>query len=54
MTAIASSALDAETDAKTALLGGPAAARRLLTGGGVLFFEDGRCEGVGPLAGIVR
>ena len=54
VTAIASSALDAETDAKAALLGGPEAARRLLAGGGALFFEDGRCEGVGPLAEIVR
>lgn len=51
VTAIARTALDAETLAKTALLSGPAAARRLLLkGGGVLFHDDGDAEGIGSLA----
>jgi thiamine biosynthesis lipoprotein len=48
-TAIADSALEAETLAKLALLSGPEGARRALThggGGGVLFHDDGRVEAV--------
>jgi thiamine biosynthesis lipoprotein len=44
-TAVAASALDAEILAKTAVLSGPAAARRLLARrGGVLTHDDGRVE----------
>jgi len=49
-TAVAGSALDAEVLAKTAVLSGPVAARRLLARrGGVLQHDDGRVEVVaGP------
>jgi len=47
-TALAPTALEAETLAKTALLSGPLAARRLLaTGGGVLVHDDATVEAVG-------
>ncbi len=50
-TALAPTALEAETLAKTALLSGPLAARRLLTpGGGVLVYDDGVVEAVGRRA----
>ena len=50
-TALAPSALEAETLAKMALLSGPAAARRLLRdGGGALVHEDGRVELLGCVA----
>jgi thiamine biosynthesis lipoprotein len=50
-TALAPTALEAETLAKTALLGGPSAARRVLARrGGVLVHDDGRVERVGPVA----
>ena len=46
--ALAKTALEAETLAKTALLSGPLAARRLLApGGGVLVHDDGTVEPVG-------
>ena len=44
-TAVAASALEAEVLAKTALLSGPVAGRRVLRrSGGVLQHEDGRVE----------
>jgi thiamine biosynthesis lipoprotein len=48
VTAVATTALEAETVAKAALLGGPDAARERLstTGGGRLFHADGRSERV--------
>ena len=50
-TALAPTALAAETLAKTALLSGPFAARRLLApGGGVLVHDDGHVEAVGRRA----
>lgn len=50
-TALAPTALAAETLAKTALLSGPLAARRLLApGGGVLVHDDGHVEAVGRRA----
>ncbi|HWC26434.1 MAG TPA: FAD:protein FMN transferase, partial [Solirubrobacteraceae bacterium] len=50
-TALAPSALEAETLAKAALLAGPRAARRLLAAhGGVLVHDDGAVEPVGPRA----
>jgi thiamine biosynthesis lipoprotein len=50
-TALAPTALEAETLAKTALLGGPTAARRVLARrGGVLVHDDGTTERVGPIA----
>jgi thiamine biosynthesis lipoprotein len=55
-TAIARTALEAETLAKTALLSGPDAGRTVLgagSGGGVLFHDDGRAEGIGPLAELL-
>jgi thiamine biosynthesis lipoprotein len=53
-TAVADSALDAEVLAKTALLSGPLAARRLLRRrGGVLQHDDGRVEVV-PAPAVVR
>jgi thiamine biosynthesis lipoprotein len=54
-TAIAPTALDAETLAKTALLRGAGPARALLGAhGGVLFFEDGGVEAVGLPEAILR
>lgn len=54
-TALAASALDAEVLAKTALLSGPEAGRAVLAEhGGVLFHDDGRAEGVGAPAEILR
>jgi thiamine biosynthesis lipoprotein len=51
VTALASTALEAETLAKAALLGGPAAARRVLSStGGLLFHEDGGVEPIGSVA----
>jgi thiamine biosynthesis lipoprotein len=48
--ALAGTALEAETLAKTALLSGPEGARRVLTRyGGLLFHEDGGVEAAGPL-----
>jgi FAD:protein FMN transferase len=50
-TALAPTALEAETLAKAAVLSGPAGARRLLAAhGGVLFGEDGAAEAVGAIA----
>lgn len=46
-TALAPTALEAETLAKSALLAGRLAARRLLAGGGVLVLDDGSVEPVG-------
>lgn len=54
VTAVADSALEAEIDAKAALLAGPAAAREALRrAGGVLQHDDGRIEVVPP-ARVVR
>jgi thiamine biosynthesis lipoprotein len=51
VTALAPSALEAETLAKAALLGGPRAGRALLAEhGGVLVHDDGDVELAGPLA----
>ncbi len=51
VTAIAPSAVEAETLAKIALLSGPRAAREVLARhGGVTFDEDGRMERIGPAA----
>lgn len=51
VTAVAPTALEAETLAKAALLRGPAAARALLAAdGGVLVHDDGDAELAGPLA----
>jgi thiamine biosynthesis lipoprotein len=53
-TALAASALEAETLAKLALLGGPEAARRVLTEhGGVIVHDGGEVEAIGPLDGCV-
>ena len=50
-TALAPSALEAETFAKQALLSGPAAARRILAAhGGAIFHENGDAELIGTLA----
>lgn len=50
-TAVARTAVEAETLAKTALLSGPLAGRRVLSGmGGVLIGEDGRVDVVPALA----
>jgi len=50
-TALADTALEAETLSKTALLLGPAGARRVLSEhGGVIFHDDGEMELVGPVA----
>jgi thiamine biosynthesis lipoprotein len=52
-TALAPTALEAETLAKAAVLAGPDAGRRLLgEHGGVLFADDGRAEPVGVLAAV--
>jgi thiamine biosynthesis lipoprotein len=54
-TAIGRSCSDAERLAKTALLGGPERARRVLAPlGGVLVLDDGRAEWLGPLAAHER
>jgi hypothetical protein len=54
-TALAPTALEAETLAKTALLAGPAAARRVLAAhGGIAFHADGRAEAIGLLSGLTR
>jgi FAD:protein FMN transferase len=51
-TALAPTALEAETLAKAALLSGPDEGRRLLREhGGILFADDGSAEAVGSLAG---
>lgn len=52
VTAVAASALEAETLAKAALLGGPSRARRLLArrDGGVLVHDDGAVEPVRAIA----
>ena len=51
VSAVASTALEAETLAKAALLSGPAGARRLLRPlGGAIVHDSGRVELVGPLA----
>jgi thiamine biosynthesis lipoprotein len=51
VTALAPTALEAETLAKAALLSGPAVGRRLIAGdGGLLVHDDGAIELVGPLA----
>jgi hypothetical protein len=39
--------MEAEALAKAALLSGPAGARRVLAGGGILVHDDGRSEAVG-------
>ena len=50
MTALAPTTLEAETLCKTALLSGPAGARRVLArGGGVAIHADGAIEPIGPL-----
>jgi thiamine biosynthesis lipoprotein len=50
VTALAPTALEAETLAKAAFLAGPAGARRRLARrGGLLLHEDGSCEIAGPL-----
>lgn len=50
VTALAPSAVEAETIAKSAFLAGPAGARRLLTrSGGLLVLDSGEMEVVGPL-----
>ena len=50
VTALASSALEAETLSKTALLLGPLGARRVLaTYGGLIVRDDGEVEEIGPL-----
>jgi FAD:protein FMN transferase len=46
-TALAPTAMEAEALAKAALLSGPAGARRILAGGGILVHDDGRSEAVG-------
>jgi thiamine biosynthesis lipoprotein len=49
-TAVAATALEAETLAKTALLRGPDGGRQTLAAhGGILFCDDGRVEGIGAL-----
>jgi FAD:protein FMN transferase len=49
-TAVAGSALEAETRSKAALLLGPAGAREVLAEqGGLIIHDDGRVEAVGPL-----
>jgi thiamine biosynthesis lipoprotein len=53
-TALAGSALEAETLSKLALLGGPEAARRVLAEqGGVIVHDSGEVEAIGPLEGWV-
>jgi thiamine biosynthesis lipoprotein len=52
-TALAPSALEAETLAKAAVLAGPGAGQRWLAGGGVLFTEDGTATEIRPGA-VVR
>ena len=55
VTALASSALEAETLSKMALLSGPLGARRVLAShGGVIVHDDGDVEEVGPLDGPRR
>lgn len=55
VTALASSALEAETLSKMALLSGPLGARRVLAShGGVIVHDDGDVEQVGPLDGPRR
>ena len=58
VTALAPSALEAETLAKTALLLGPLGARRVLSGyGGLAIHDDGDVEEIGPLdspSGVLR
>jgi thiamine biosynthesis lipoprotein len=54
-TALAPTALEAETLAKAALLSGAAAGRRLLArDGGLLVHDDGAIELAGPLARLRR
>ncbi len=54
-TAIADSALEAETLSKMALLLGPAGARRVLAQrGGIVIHDDGDVEPIGPLGGRIR
>jgi thiamine biosynthesis lipoprotein len=54
-TAVADSALEAETLSKMALLLGPDGARRVLAEhGGVIIHDDGAVEAVGPLPGHVK
>jgi thiamine biosynthesis lipoprotein len=51
VTALAPTALEAETLAKAALLSGPAGARRILSRrGGILVAEDGSARRIGRLA----
>jgi thiamine biosynthesis lipoprotein len=55
VTALAPTALEAETYAKTALLAGPDGARELLAQrGGRMVHDDGRAELVGPLSFTYR
>jgi thiamine biosynthesis lipoprotein len=49
-TAIAATALEAETLSKAALLSGPAGARDLLAAGGMIVHDDGEVEAVGPVS----
>ncbi|HLM85772.1 MAG TPA: FAD:protein FMN transferase [Solirubrobacteraceae bacterium] len=52
VTALGSTALEAETLSKTALLGGPLGARRVLAEhGGLVVHDDGDVEEIGPLDG---
>lgn len=54
-TAVAASALEAETLSKMALLHGPDGAREVLAEhGGVVIHDDGEVEAIGPIAGRVR
>jgi thiamine biosynthesis lipoprotein len=49
-TALAPTAVEAETTAKAALLSGPDGGRRILgEHGGILFHEDGEAEAIGPI-----
>ena len=52
MTALGSTALEAETLSKMALLLGPEGAREVLAEhGGVIVHDDGEVEAVGPIEG---
>lgn len=54
-TALATSALEAETLSKMALLLGPEGAREVLRpGGGVIIHDDGEVEWIGPLPGFAQ
>jgi thiamine biosynthesis lipoprotein len=48
VTALAPRGLEAEARAKAALLSGPARARRWLPHGGLVVYDDGRCDVIAP------